>query len=251
MADGIKKAAELIAKFERTVVLTGAGISTGSGLPDFRSGTSGLWETYDPDEVASLTAFRHDPYKFYDWLHTCIQGYPQSQPNQAHIALAAMEEKKLVETVITQNVDGLHQASGSKNVIEIHGSIRSFTCASCYTRYNHQSAFFEHFSQQKTLPFCPECHQILKPDVILFGEQIPRKAWRSAEKASASARIFIVIGSSLEVMPVATLPARAINNGAKLIILNKESTYIDCRADVVIHDNVESSLPMILGELGL
>ena len=131
----IRCAAEIIRKSKHTTVLTGAGISTPSGIPDFRSTNSGLWERYDPFEVASLNAFRYHPEKFYGWMRSLASKIQNAQPNPAHLGLARLEQAGLIETIITQNIDGLHQKAGSKNVIEVHGTLQSLTCVNCYKQH--------------------------------------------------------------------------------------------------------------------
>lgn len=245
---GVRCAVDILRNSRRGVVLTGAGISTPSGIPDFRSTGSGLWTRYDPFEVASLAAFRYNPQRFFDWMRTLVEGIFAAAPNAAHYAVARLEEKGYIQTVITQNIDVLHHRAGSKNVLEVHGSLRTVTCVQCYRQFESQR-FLADYLKSGEMPHCPDCGGILKPDVILFGEQLPAKTWLKAQEASRSCDVMIVAGSSLEVLPVAGLPMRALENGAHLIIINHSPTYMDVRADVVFHEDVDHILPRIVSAL--
>ena len=244
----IRCAADIIRASRKTVVLTGAGSSTASGISDFRSVESRLWERYDPFEVASLESFRYHPEIFFAWLHPLIENISTAQPNPAHIGLAQLEKSGFVDTLITQNIDNLHQRAGSRNVLEVHGTLKTLTCTSCFRRYE-SSIFMQAYLDEFQIPTCPECTHILKPDVILFGEQLPVQTWLRANEASKSCNLMIVAGSSLEVLPVAGLPMRALENGAHLIIINQSQTYLDVRADVVFHDDVAEIIPRIVAEV--
>jgi NAD-dependent deacetylase len=244
----VRCAADIFMGSKRTAVLTGAGISTPSGIPDFRSTSSGLWEQYDPFEVASLSAFRYHPERFFNWLRSLASGIYTAQPNPAHYALARLEQAGDVTTLITQNIDGLHQRAGSRNVLEVHGSIRTLTCVSCYLQVEG-AEFTEAYIATGAIPYCPGCGSILKPDVVLFGEQLPVQAWLKAQEACKQCDLMVVAGSSLEVLPVAGLPMRALENGAHLIIINHSNTYLDVRADVVFHEDVAQILPRIAAEV--
>lgn len=239
----IETAAQLIIKSRRGVVLTGAGISTPSGIPDFRS-TGGLWQRYDAFEVASLSAFRYQPENFFQWLRTIAVDIQRANPNPAHLALSKLEDAGHIRTIITQNVDGLHQRAGSRNVLEVHGTLLTATCIRCYRNYKAQG-LIEPFLETGEIPHCTECGGILKPDIILFEEQLPYKTWATAENACRASDLFIVVGSSLEVMPVAGLPVLAVERGAPLVIINKSPTYLDIRADVVITGDAAEILPVI------
>lgn len=241
---GIRCAVDIICGSQRAVALTGAGISTPSGIPDFRSTRDGLWERYDPYEVASLTSFRYDPTKFFNWVRPLIKDIYNAQPNPAHIGLASLEQAGNIQVVITQNIDALHQRAGSKNVLEVHGSLRTATCIHCYHTFD-ASSFMQKFLDTEELPHCPECNDILKPDLILFGEQLPARTWLKAQEASKNCDLMIVAGSSLEVLPVAGLPMRALENGAHLILINHSETYLDVRADVVLHEDLDVIIPEI------
>lgn len=245
---GIRFAADIIRASQKTVVLTGAGISTPSGIPDFRSPDSGLWEKYDPFEVASLTTFRYDPLRFYKWLRKLAEIIIQARPNYAHLGIASLEELGLVQTIITQNIDMLHQRAGSKNVLQVHGSLESMSCIRCYENYP-SADFLSAYLETAEIPICPSCGGILKPDLVLMGEQLPARIWLQAQEASRSCDLMIVAGSSLEVLPVAGLPMRALQNGAHLILINYSETYLDARADVVLHEDVEEMIPQIIKQI--
>lgn len=240
----IHRAVELLRACSRGVVLTGAGISTPSGIPDFRSPGSGLWTRYDPLEVASLSAFRCHPDQFFAWFRPMAQQIAQALPNPAHFALAALEISGYLHTVITQNIDGLHQRAGAKNVLEVHGSLRSLTCTHCFLKYDAQD-YLEPYLETGDVPHCSQCHHVLKPDVILFEEQLPSQTWLKAQQACRRSDLVMVAGSSLEVVPVAGLPLEAVNNGAALILINQTPTYLDKRADVILRHNVADVLPRI------
>lgn len=244
----IRTAADIIRGCRHGVVLSGAGISTPSGIPDFRSTHSGLWEIYDPAEVASLSSFRYDPEKFFNWIKPLVAQMVAAQPNPAHIALAELEAEAYLETTITQNIDGLHQKAGSKNVLEVHGSLNSLSCIRCFCKIP-SSDYIPKFLQDGEIPHCPVCGGILKPNLILFGEQLPSRIWLSAQKACRNADLMIVAGSSLEVLPVAGLPMRALENGAHLIIINQSDTYLNLRADVIFCEDVVDILPRIAQEV--
>ena len=245
---GIRSAADIIRGSRKTTVLTGAGISTPSGIPDFRSANQGLWNELDPFEVASLTNFRYDPGQFYERMRPLAIKLHDAKPNAAHIGLAQLEMAGHVKTIITQNIDMLHQRAGSRQVLEVHGSFRSLTCISCYFKTDAES-FIQPYLEQGQIPKCPQCANILKPDLILMGEQLPAQTWLKAVEASKKCDLMIIAGSSLEVLPVAGLPMRAVENGAHLILINHSQTYLDVRADVVFHDDVETIIPSIVREV--
>ncbi len=244
----VRRAAELLRAARRAVALTGAGISTPSGIPDFRSRGSGLWERYDPMEVASLTAFRYHPERFYEWIRPMVSKILSAEPNPAHIALAQLEQMGLLLGVVTQNIDDLHQRAGSRRVVEVHGHLRAATCVSCYHKVAANESMFALVKGGK-VPRCERCAGVLKPDVVLFGEQLPGEAVHEAHEMIATSDLVLVIGSSLEVTPAALFPVEALNSGARLIILNHDPTYLDERADLIFRDDVAVVLPLIVAEL--
>ncbi len=244
IASLIRRAAGLLRKAQMAVAFTGAGISTPSGIPDFRSPGSGLWEKTDPMEVASLAAFRYQPEKFYDWVRPLALTIHAAQPNPAHRALAELEEAGLLKLVITQNIDELHLRAGSRRVLEIHGNLREATCGQCRRRLPGAAALAR-FVQDGSLPRCPDCGGVLKPNVILMGEQLLDSVLAEARAAARRCDVMLVAGSSLEVLPAAELPFEAITHGAKLIIVNIGPTYLDERAEVLLHADVAEALPQI------
>lgn len=244
----IHQAADYLRRSRRTVVLTGAGISTPSGIPDFRSKNSGLWERFDPFEVASLTAFRYNPEKFYAWIRPLATQINIAQPNSAHIALSRLEEAGIIQAVITQNIDGLHQRAGSKEVVEVHGTWETMSCTSCF-RSTPSSEYIQPFLCWGKLPICNYCGCILKPDLVLMGEQLPVHAWLKAVEMCRDCEVMLVIGSSLEVFPAASLPMRALENQARLLIINRTKTYVDVRADLIFREDLAAILPLIAEEI--
>ena len=236
-------AAELFRKAKRVVVLTGAGISTPSGIPDFRSEGTGLWSRDEPMEVASLSTFRTAPERFFNWFRPLANQILDAQPNPAHVALAEFASRQNI--IITQNIDGLHQKAGSKHVVEMHGTLRTLSCTQCYKQFPSKE-YLKPFIENGTIPLCPNCNGILKPDVILFGEQLPQSAWQAAQRATRQCDLMLVAGSSLEVLPVAGLPIQALDHGAHLIVINNTTTYVNVRADIVITDNVATIIPEII-----
>ena len=240
----IQFAADLIRQAKHAVILTGAGLSTPSGIPDFRSTGSGLWSKDEPLEVASLNTFRTNPDRFFAWFRPLASQIFYAQPNKAHLALAELEKVGYLKSVITQNIDTLHQKSGSKTVIEMHGTMQTLTCTQCYHQVNAES-YLAPFVETGKIPRCPKCNEILKPDVILFGEQLPQAAWTQAQKQARQADLVLVAGSSLEVLPVAGLPMQALDKGAHLIIINNMPTYLNVRADAEFFEDVSLILPAI------
>jgi NAD-dependent deacetylase len=240
----IQRAAEILAGSQHAVVLTGAGHSTPSGIPDFRSPDSGLWEQVDPMEVASIYGFERNPKAFYDWIRPLAKQMMEAQPNPAHYALAELEEMGVLKAVITQNIDELHHRAGSKCVLELHGSVRTATCVQC-REHLCTDEMWPAFVASAQMPHCPYCGGLLKPDVVLFGELLPVHVLEKAQQESECCDVMLVAGSSLEVYPAADLPLRAIQAGAQLVIVNYEPTYMDADAAVVIHEDVAVVLPQI------
>lgn len=248
LADLIAQASDLLRQSKNVVALTGAGISTPSGIPDFRSQGSGLWTKYLPMEVASLTTFRTKPELFFSWLHPLASHMLLAQPNAAHRALAELEQVGILKTIITQNIDALHTRGGAKHVLEIHGTFNTLTCVGCYRQYQ-AFGIIEDYIENMTIPRCRMCHSILKPDVILYEEQLPLRTWLKAEDASKTCDLMLVAGTSLEVMPSARLPVDALEHGARLIIINRSTTYVDERADVILTGDVADLLPRLTAEV--
>ncbi|WP_027409703.1 NAD-dependent deacylase [Anoxybacteroides tepidamans] len=213
---------------KRTVVLTGAGMSTESGLPDFRSAKTGLWQHKNPERLASTHALQYHRDDFIAFYQYRIRTLRECEPHTGHHILARWEERGLIDSVITQNVDGFHQQAGSRHVIELHGSLRTVRCARCDQSYESDAYLTDTF-------YC-SCGGFLRPSVVLFGEALPADAVEQAWRAAQQAELFIVLGSSLQVSPANQLPLIAKRNGAKLIIVNMEPTELDEWADLVIQN---------------
>jgi NAD-dependent deacetylase len=246
--DGIEFSAQLFSKAKRVVILTGAGISTPSGILDFRSEGTGLWSRDEPMEVASLNTFRTNPEMFYAWFRPLANNIFDAKPNRAHLALAELERGGHIRSIATQNIDMLHQKAGSKNVIELHGTLATFSCTQCFQQVE-TLPYLKPFVEKGEIPHCPNCGAVLKPDVILFGEQLPQKAWFSAQRDCRDCDLMVVAGSSLEVLPVAGLPMQALDRGAHLVIINNSPTYLDVRADAVMHGDVAEIIPAIVEQV--
>ncbi|MBP2635579.1 MAG: cobB [Firmicutes bacterium] len=238
----IAEIANAWAQAQNVVVFTGAGMSTESGLPDFRS-IQGLWKT-NPESLATLDALKEQPDEFYFFYQLRIKKLSDVIPNQGHHALTTLQQKgKLV--VITQNVDGLHQRANTENVIELHGSLRTVRCQRCSAVYDSNKLLPQNSIWYKQVNYhygeeclCSQCGGQLRPEVVLFGESLPEKAWDSAVKHSKAADFYVVLGSSLAVSPANYLPQFALANGAKLLIINQEPTPLDTSATWVIHSNI-------------
>ncbi len=239
----VEQASVILREARRLVALTGAGVSTPSGIPDFRSPDSGLWANANPLDVASIYAFRQRPQAFYDWIHPLAATTLAARPNAAHLALAQMERFGALRAVITQNIDMLHSRAGSQTVLEVHGHMREMTCLRCYDILP-SAAILEEFLVTAETPHCP-CGGVLKPNVILFGEQLPVRTLNQAKKEAQQADVMLVAGSSLEVAPAGDLPLMARAHGARLIVVNLEPTHVDSYADVVIHGDVVEILPRL------
>ena len=219
----VERLAELMRERQPCVVLTGAGVSTESGIPDFRSPT-GIWARYDPMEYASIDAFRRDPVKVWSFYSQRLDMLATAEPNAAHHALAALERADWVGAVVTQNIDLLHERAGSETVVEVHGSIRTSSCLQCHTRVLLADVI--RLLEGAAAPACPTCGSILKPDVVMFGELLPRAPIDRANELARSAALMLVVGSSLEVWPVAGLPLEA----ASFAVVNRGPTALDDEA---------------------
>ena len=248
LLNAIQQAVNLVNKASHLVIFTGAGLSTPSGIPDFRSHQTGLWEKDDPMVVASLTTFHHRPDVFYRWLRPLARDIWDAQPNPAHLGLAQLEKTGMVKAVLTQNIDYLHQRAGSMRVSELHGSLETFSCPTCSRVF--EAAFIKtRVLNEDAPPVCDHCHSIIKPDITLFEEMLPVNTWMEAERQSQLCDLMIVLGSSLTVYPAAHLPAIALENNARLILINLTSTPLDSRADVLIPNDVAQTVPILVNAL--
>jgi len=226
------------------VAFTGSGISAESGIPTYR-GTPGFWTSYDPSKYASIDYFREDPSYFWSFFKdTRKPMIHEAKPNPAHQTLAALEEQTLLDAVITQNIDGLHQAAGSREVIELHGSYTKFSCTQCSAGY--PLSHIEREIETTIPPLCVECDSVIRPDIVFFGEMLPADALEKAYQMAAQAKLFLVIGSSLVIYPAAQIPQIAKQSGARLAIINLEPTHLDQYADWVFHEKAGELLPKVL-----
>jgi NAD-dependent deacetylase len=232
-----------MAERRNVVALTGAGISVESGIPAFR-GTQGLWEKYDPMEYATLHAFVRSPRKVWEMLSEMVSVCGFASPNAAHKGMAALEKRGIVRAVITQNVDGLHQAAGSRRVIEYHGNMETLVCISCWKRYPTRERW-----RPGTVPLC-DCTEILKPDVVLFGEPIPWLAQEQAEEEARTCGVLLVIGTSAQVFPACDLPRIAKESGAAVIEINPEPTSLTASVtDIHLQGSASEVLGWLVGLL--
>lgn len=241
----VEAAARLLDRARHAVALTGAGVSTESGLPDFRS-PGGLWAGVDPMTVASLSAFQRAPQAFYAFYRRRLALLRDARPNPAHLALARLEAAGRLRAVITQNVDGLHQAAGSRRVLELHGSLHRAACATCGAR--RPIAELEAALARGALPVCPACGGLLRPDVVLFEELLPADVYAEAEALCRRADVLLVVGSSLQVTPAASLPEVTLEAGGRLIIVNQEPTPLD-HAALVLRGRAGTILPPLADRL--
>jgi len=241
----IERLAGLVEERQPCVALTGAGISTESGIPDFRS-AGGLWTEYDPAEVAHIDAFRRHPARVWEFYALRLGALESTQPNDGHRALAELEEKGRISAVVTQNVDGLHQRAGSRAVVEVHGSLREAECVSCGVRVPMADA-----ARRLPLPTCPECGEVLKPAVVMFGELLPARAIEHARQLAADAGLLLVVGSSLEVHPVAALPGETLGAGGVLAIVNRGATPWHSKAELVLDAAAGETLRALATALGI
>ncbi len=239
----VEALAALVRERQPCVVLTGAGISTESGIPDFRSAT-GIWAEVDPFEVASLHAFRADPERVWRFYGTRIHSLLEAEPNAGHVALAELERRGLVEAVITQNIDSLHRRAGSQDVVEVHGSVRSAHCLACGASETLDDVLKQ--LDERPAPLCGACGTIVKPGVVLFGELLPEGAMARALELARGAGLMLVVGSSLEVWPVAGLPLEA----SAIAIVNRGPTGLDERAALKIDADAGPTLAALLDTLG-
>ena len=235
--------ARLISERQPCVALTGAGVSTESGIPDFRS-AEGIWAEYDPMEVASIGAFRRDPERVWEFYGRRLGLLLDAQPNGAHRALAELERRGLLQAVITQNIDTLHERAGSRDVVEVHGSIRRSVCLACGTAEALDAVLAQ--LAERPAPLCPVCDAVLKPDVVMFGELLPEAAIDRAFELVRGAGLLLVVGSSLEVHPVATLPAEA----RAVAIVNRGPTAADHLAELRLDGSAAELLAATLAALG-
>lgn len=244
--DGRPTLAGLFRECRQAVVLTGAGVSTESGLSDFRSRT-GLWQKIDPIKAASIKAWRSDPHQFFQFYRQRLRRLEGAEPNPAHRALALLEKRGYIDVLITQNVDGLHHRAGSEDIVEVHGNLRQAECLTCSGVFGSEVLL----GGGGDVPRCKVCDSVLKPRVVLFGEALPEAPWQRAVEAVMDTDLLLVVGSSLQVSPVNALPIHAVKNGARLAIINLEPTPYDGQAALVCQEEAGSCLTRLVRELEL
>jgi NAD-dependent deacetylase len=232
----VRRLAELMRDRQPCVVVTGAGISTESGIPDFRS-QSGIWQRFDPMVYAHIDAFRRDPARVWEFYGLRLDVAGKAEPNDGHRALADLERRGWIRAIVTQNVDGLHARAGSREVLEVHGSLREAECLACGSRTPIEDVLGE-----LPLPPCPSCGEVLKPGVVMFGELLPVGAIERAQALAREAGLLLVVGSSLQVYPVAALPEETLAAGGALAIVNRGGTPWDPRAEVVVDGGAGETL---------
>ncbi|HZT52919.1 MAG TPA: NAD-dependent deacylase, partial [Gaiellaceae bacterium] len=215
------------------------------GLPDFRS-AAGIWKRYDPFEVAHERAFRRDPARVWEFYALRLEAVAAAEPNDGHRALAELERRGWVQAVVTQNVDGLHARAGSREVVEVHGSLREAECLACGARVPIAEVV-----PHLPLPPCPGCGELLKPGVVLFGEPLPAAAIERAQRLARTARLLLVVGSSLEVYPVAGLPGETLAAGGALAVVNRGRTPWDARAALVVDAGAGETLRALASALAI
>ncbi len=244
---GAAALAELLAGSARTVALTGAGVSVPSGIPDFRTPETGLWAKVDPMEVAHIEVFERDPERFWSYYRPRFHSLADKRPNRAHEALAELERRGLLEGVITQNIDRLHRAGGSRNVVEVHGSIATSSCRECGASFSLEEV--EALFDERGVALCSRCAGAVKPDVVLFGELLPAAAMARAQEMAAGAELMICVGSSLLVHPVAGLPQLTLEAGGRLALLTKGPTPYDGAAELKLEGEVDEELVAVVEAL--
>lgn len=244
---GVEQLAELINASRSTVALTGAGVSVPSGIPDFRTPGTGVWENVDPFEVATIEAFHRDTRRFWEFYRPRFQTLGDKQPNPAHLALAELERRGLLRAVITQNVDRLHRRAGTRELIEVHGSIETSSCTSCGCSWELEQV--ESLFDADGVATCTGCQGKVKPDVVLFGELLPVEAIERARELAQAADLMICAGSSLEVFPAAGLPELTLAAGGSVAIVTQGPTPYDAEAAVRLSGEVDVELTGVVSAL--
>jgi NAD-dependent deacetylase len=251
MEDKLKQVAQWITTSKKVIVFSGAGLSTESGIPDFRS-PGGVWDRYNPEDFyfQNFLASEASREKYWQMATEMYEPIKTAQPNQAHLAIAELEKLGKLDCVITQNIDGLHFKAGNseEKVIQLHGTAIFVSCLSCKKRYDRDE-IQERIKKGQKAPRCNDCGGILKPATISFGQPMPEKETQEAYHRSSFCNLFIVVGSSLVVQPAASMPLVAKENGARLVIVNRDSTPYDDMADVVIHDQAGPTMASILEQV--
>ena len=246
-SDHLKRLAGLVREADSVVALTGAGISVPSGIPDFRSPGTGLWEKVDPMEVAHIDVFMRDPERFWHFYGDRFASLREKRPNGAHAALVELESRGLLDAVITQNIDMLHRKAGTRELVEVHGTIAHSSCLTCAASYELEEARTR-LAADGAVPRC-DCGRPLKPDVVLFGELLPPGAMERAATLAAGADVMLCVGSSLEVYPVAGLPSLTLRAGGRIAIVTQGPTPFDAEAEVKLDGDVVAELEALVAAL--
>ena len=245
--DAYQQVAQWLASAERAVVFTGAGISTESGIPDFRS-PNGIWATSQPVYFDDFVASQESRYEYWRQKSVAHRDFADSQPNLGHTLLAQWQAAGNLQAVITQNIDGLHQLAGSTRVIELHGTARQIACLQCEQRYDAEP-IVKQFLDTDQVPSCDQCGGMLKHATISFGQSLQPEVLESATTLARTADLLLVLGSSLVVEPAASLPRLAKQQGARVVIVNRDETPQDATADQVFHESIGAALETINGWL--
>ena len=244
----MERLAELLGQARSAVALTGAGVSVPSGIPDFRTPETGLWAKVDPMEVAHIDVFEREPERFWSYYRPRFEALGDKEPNRAHGVLSELERRGLLEGVITQNIDRLHRAAGSENVIEVHGSIETSSCRICANSFELEE--MDDLFDERGVAVCSVCRGAVKPDVVLFGELLPESAMARATELAERADLILCVGSSLAVYPVAGLPRVTLESGGHLAIVTKGATPYDADAELKLEGEVDEELDALLAALG-
>jgi len=248
MENSLERIARWITEVKTVVIFTGAGLSTESGIPDFRS-PGGVWDKYNPEDFYfdNFLASEISRWKYWQMATEMYEPMKKAQPNAAHLAIAELEKMGKLDCVITQNIDNLHVRGGSspEKVIELHGTAMSVSCLNCRKKFDREKVQ-ERFRKEMQVPYCDSCGGPLKPETISFGQAMPVKETQEAYERSAASDLFIVIGSSLVVQPAASMPVTAKRNGARLVIINRDPTPCDSMADIVLHEQAGPTMTAIL-----
>ena len=240
--------AGLVREAGSVVALTGAGVSVPSGIPDFRTPGSGLWSNVDPMAVAHIDAWRADPERFWRFYGQRFQTLEDKEPNGAHRALVELERRGLLDAVVTQNIDMLHRKAGTRELIEVHGTIEHSSCLACGAQYPLGEVRGRLGADPEGVPRC-DCGAPLKPDVVLFGEWLPEPALERAHALAAGADVLLCVGSSLEVHPIAQLPGITRANGGAVAVVTQGPTPWDSRVAVKLDGDVVAELEALLAAL--
>ena len=246
--ENIKKAAKILLNSKNSIVLTGAGISTESGIPDFR-GEDGIWKKYKPELYGNIQTFLKDPSKFWKMAEEIAPTLFFATPNPGHLALAELEKMKLIKAIITQNIDELHQKAGAIIVYEVHGNINRFTCLGCRASYTKEQVINKLKKKKGSPPQCDYCTAPLRPSVVLYGENLPNFEKYMSIDLAKKTEVMLIAGSSLTVSPVCDLPVYTLKGGGRLIIVNDQPTHLDDKAEIVINNKTGIILPLIVEEI--